>query len=326
MQNKKRGFLFLLSLIAVLCFSNLAIAGGGEKKKKQKRPKNTGIISIKTTPNALAVRIDGKPVGTSGVTEAAEFYVEPGIHVVEIEGPNGKKFTKEINVVKNVKNCICLNVVEKTITKPCPFDVVVRGPSSIGLGELATFFVENRSGTDAVPLNYAWRITPSDARVTSGLGTKSITVDTSNLAGRELSVSVDVGDGINDASCRQTKSISLLVPEPPKPPPPPQPVASLCDEFISVAPDDDKARFDNCVIQLQSNPAAQLYIIVNQGTDRISRTRNSYTRVRKRALDYFVGNRNVPQSNITIVKGPDTSRTTYKIWVVPPGASLPPLR
>jgi hypothetical protein len=323
MRSKKFLFPFVFSLVAILSISTMVLAGGGDKKKKQKRPKNTGIISVKTTPNALTVKIDGQDVGQSGVTEGAEFYLTPGIHVVEIEAPGMPPYRKEINVVKNVKNCICLTVLEKTTKRPCPYDMKISGPSSIEEGQLATFFTTNVA---TVPignsiLNYAWKVNPSTARITSGLGTGSITVDTSGLGGQTLSVEVDTGDGVYDASCRQTKSIDTEVSRIP-PPPIVKPDPISCDVFSSVAPDDDKARFDNCIIQLNTNPSTSLYIIINQGTDRLSLRRNTYDQVRKRASDYFI-QRGISSNRISIVRGRDKATTTYQIWLIPIGADLP---
>ena len=100
--------------------------------------------------------------------------------------------------------------------------------------------------------------------------------------------------------------------------------ATQCDIFESRAFDDDKARFDNCVLQLQGSPDAQLYIIIYPGTDKISMTRNTYDNLSRRTLDYLVKTRGVDPRRISIVKGPGNRlKTTYEIWFVPPGAPLP---
>ena len=94
--------------------------------------------------------------------------------------------------------------------------------------------------------------------------------------------------------------------------------------FLKNAFDDDKARFDNCVLQLQGNPDAQLYIVIYPGTDKISMTRNTYDKLSKRTLDYLVKTRGVDPRRISIIKGPSNRlKSTYEIWFVPPGAPLP---
>lgn len=325
-NTKKISFLFIIGIIVTLGLSTVAFANSGnDKKKKKKRPKNTGVLSVTTSPNALPVKVDGQQIGMSGVGEPAEFYLQPGIHLIEVEGPNGQKFSKEINVVKNVKNCICLNVVEKKSTRPCPYDMRVDGPAKVNEGDLVTFVARNVASVTPIAgtaLNYAWRVTPSTARITSGLGTPAITVDTTGLGGETLSVEVDVTDGVYDASCRQRIAVSTEV-EPFVPEKPPVPI--LFDEFPFRSFDDDKARLDNLAIELQNNPSYQGYIIMYQGTDRRSQRSGKVDNLSRRALDYLVKQRGVDPSRVQIVRGRDWETTTYQIWIVPPGATNPPV-
>jgi hypothetical protein len=324
MRNTRRfSFLFVVGLILTLGMTSAALAAGGDKKKKKKAPKNAGIISVLTTPNALPVKIDGKMVGMSGTTEGAEFYLAPGIHLVEVEGPNGQKFSREINVIKKVKHCICLNIVEKTTSRPCPYDMRVDGPNSVKEGNRVTFVARNIAAVTPIAgtaLNYAWKVSPSGVRIVSGLGSPALTIDTTGLGGRTLTVDVDVNDGVYDASCRQTKSISTgVVPLPPVKPPVPIPV----DRFPFSAFDDDKARLDNLAIELQNNPSWQGYIIMYQGTDRKSQRTGDVAKLSRRALNYLVKTRGVDPKRIQIVRGGTKEVTTYEFWIVPPGAALP---
>ncbi|MDH3529137.1 MAG: hypothetical protein OEQ28_06200 [Acidobacteriota bacterium] len=322
-NNRKFTLLFVIGLILSLGMASAAFAAGSDKKKKKKQPKNTGILSVTTTPNALPVRVDGQLLGMSGVGEAAEFYLTPGIHRVEIEGPNGQSFSRDINIVKKVKNCICLNVVENTTSRPCPYDMRVDGPESVTEGDLVTFVARNVAAVTAIEasaLNYAWRVSPSTARITSGLGTPAITVDTSGLGNRTLMVELDVTDGVYDASCRQRISIDTEVVRPPDPQPK---VCILFDEFPFRSFDDDKARMDNLAIELQNNPTWNGYIIMYQGTDRKSQTAGEVGRLTRRALDYLVKTRGVDPSRIQIVRGGSRPTTTYQFWLCPPGAEVP---
>ena len=322
MRNTRFRFLFVLGLMLTLGLAT-AFAGGIDKKKKRKKiPKNMGAISVKTTNEARTVRIDGKEVGFSGTAEGAEFYVTPGVHLVEVIGPNGKTFSREINVVKKARHCICLAFVEKVSTRPCPYDMRVSGPNSVTEGDLATFVATNIakvSPTDAAALNYIWKVSPAAARITSGMGTSAVTVDTTGLGGQTVSVELDTGDGKYDASCRQKNSVPMEVvklPPPPKDPP-------LFDEFPTVANDDDKARLDNLAIQLQNDPNAQGYIILYPGTDRRSQARTP-AKLTEIALNYLVKDRGVDPSRLTIVSTAITRPvTTYQIWLVPPGAKTP---
>ena len=317
MQNSRYKFFVILGLMLTLGLTSAFAASGNDKKKKRKRPKNTGILSVKSTPEAMTVKVDGQVVGMSGTTEGAEFFLTPGVHLVEIEGPNGKTFSKEINVVKNVKNCICLNVIKKVTTKNCPYDISVTNPDVVQDGDLITFATLNAVTGGAAALSYLWKISPSNARVTSGLGTPSITVDTKGLGGQIVTAELEVTDGVYDASCRQRVVGSTVVNQPP-PPPKPRPF----DEFPTISNDDDKARLDGLAIELQNNPNDQGYIIMYRGTDRRSQSRTP-EKLSRMALDYLVRERGVDPSRLTIVLGGTRPTTTYQMWLVPPGATTP---
>ncbi len=283
----------------------------------KKRPKGMGTLNVKTTETSYPVKVDGRYIGESGVGVGADFYLAPGIYTVEVGGPDGKVWTDRVEIIKDRKHCICLKIVRETITTPCPYRFVLDGPGRVTEGDIITFAAINQ-GTAPIPIRYAWRL--SNGRVMSGLGTPSITVDTTGLGGRSINAELDVNDDVYDSKCRQVISVptditTIPTPEPPKP--------FRCDEFVAKAPDDDKARFDNCVIQAQNTPDAQIYIIIYPGTDRVSRTRNTYDRLSKRALDYMVQTRGFDPRRIQIVRGSERLQTTYDVWIVPPGASLP---
>jgi hypothetical protein len=283
-----------------------------------RRPRNAGILSVQTTPAAYPVLVNGVSIGMSGVAAPAEFYLEPGFHKIEVQGPAGQTFAKEIEIRRGVRNCICLRVVENTIKRPCPYDVRVEAPANVREGDLITFAAIN-AVTASTPLNYRWRVTPEAARITSGLGTPSITVDSTGLGGQTITAELDVTDDVSGATCFQKNSVrttieKIIIP---------QPERVLCDEFESKTFDDDKGRFDNCVIQIQNRPDAQLYIIVYQGADRISRTRNTADRLSKRTLDYLVRARGVDPRRVQIIRGGTRPKTTFQLWIVPPGAALP---
>ena len=315
MRLNRYNFLFVIGL--VLAIGVTATMANTSDDTKPKRPKNMGTLSVKTTETSYPVKVDGRYVGDSGVGTGAEFYLTPGIHTVEITGPDGKVWKDEVEIRRNQKHCICLKIVREVITTPCPYRFTLDGPEKITEGDLVTFAAIN-SGTAPIPLRYAWKV--SNGRVTNGLGTPSITVDSTGIGGSIINAELDVNDDVYDNKCRQVISVPTEVtkiPEiiTPKP--------FRCDEFEAKAPDDDKARFDNCVIQAQNTPDAQLYVIIYPGTDRISTTRNTYDRLSKRALDYMVKTRGFDPRRIQIVKGSPRLKTTYEVWIVPPGATPP---
>ncbi len=311
MRVNRYNFLFVIGLILTL---GISMAFANDNKK---RPKNTGTLNVKTTETSYPVKVDGRYVGESGVGTGADFYLAPGIYTVEVGGPDGKVWRDRIEIFKDRKSCICLKIVRETITTPCPYRFTLDGPDRITEGDLVTFAAINQ-GTAPIPLRYAWKV--SNGRVTSGLGTPTITVDSTGMGDGTINAELDVNDDVYDNKCRQVISVPTEVR---RIPPPEVPKPFRCDEFEAKAPDDDKARFDNCVIQAQNTPDAQLYVIIYPGTDRLSVTRNTYDRLSKRALDYMVKTRGFDPRRIAIVKGSARLKTTYEIWIVPPGASLP---
>jgi len=314
MRKNRYNFLFIIGLMLAFGLTTVFASVNDDKIK---RPKNMGILSVKTTPAAFPVKVDGQIVGMSGVSAPAEFYLSPGTHRVEIEGPNGQTFSKELEIRRNAKNCICIKIVEENISRPCPYDIRVDGPDKVLEGDLITFAAFNAVTASETPLKYNWTVSPEAVRITSGQGTPSITVDTTGMGGQNIRAELDVWDGAYDANCRQRISVPTEV-EKPK-----VPEAVRCDTFESRAFDDDKARFDNCVIELQNRPDSQLYIIVYQGTDKLSRTTNNADKLGRRTLDYLVKTRGVDPRRISIVNWGTRPRTMFEIWIIPPGAQPP---
>src|SRR5688500_12387862 len=119
MKKIRYNLLFILSLILTLGLTS--VFAGGKDEAVKKRPKNTGVLTVKTTPEPLTVKVDGQVLGMSGVDEPAEFYLAPGFHTLEIEGSNGKPYIQQIEIVRDRKNCICLKINQNVETKACPY-------------------------------------------------------------------------------------------------------------------------------------------------------------------------------------------------------------
>ena len=312
MRVNRYNFLFVIGLVLMLGVSSSFAFD-------KKIPKDMGVLNVKTTEVSYPVKVNGQYVGMSGVGTGADFYLKPGIYTIEVAGPDGKVWTDNIEVYKGRKNCICLKIIRETISKACPYRFTLDGPTRINEGDLVTFAAINQ-GTAPVPLKYAWRV--SNGRVTSGLGTPSITVDSTGIGGSTINAELDVNDDVYDNRCRQVISVPTDVVR--------EPVVEIkvplpfrCDEFAATVPDDAKARFDTCVIQAQNTPDAQIYVIIYPGTDRVSTGRNSYDRLSKFTLDYMVKNRGFDPRRIQIVRGSNRARSSYEIWIVPPGANPP---
>lgn len=304
MKKIRYNFLFVVGLMLILGASSAVFS-------QSKLNKNSGILTVKTSPLSYPVKVDGQVIGMSGTTSEAVFYLTPGEHLVEVEGPNGQKFSRRINFEKGKKHCVCLTVVEKVEKERCPYDIIVQGPAKYVKGDTIYFKAINRVKDGAIPVNYAWSIFPSTAAIIDGLRTDTIAVSTKDTNGEPIRVNLDVNDGVYDEFCKQ----SIPTKTDPDIPPPIDPIR--CDIFEAGKPDEDKARFDNCVIQLQSYPDAQLYIILYEGKG------IPVDRLGKRSFDYLVNTRRVDPSKIVMTKWGTRPRSTVEIWIIPPGAQPP---
>jgi hypothetical protein len=185
-------------------------------------------------------------------------------------------------------------------------------------GQGTTSNSDGNSTFVAPVLNYVWRVTPETARVTSGLGTPSITVDTSGVpAGQTVRAELDVTDGVWDKTCGQmvASNVSIYELERPR--------SYKVEEFISRTFDDDKARLDAFAQALQNSPDAAGYIIVYQGNNKSDIKKANSSKLAARSLTYLVQNRGVSPTRIQTTEGGMRERTTYEFWIIPPGADVP---
>ena len=316
MRVNRYNFLFVIGLVLTLGLS-VVMANGGDKKTK--RPKNTGILSVKTNDNSYPVKVDGQVIGTSGVGTGAEFYLTPGFHKVEVIAPDGTVWEKEILIRRDGKECICLRITPKPPKEraKCPYRFRIEGPTTFTEGESVTFTAVN-TGSETLPSEYVWKVSPDITF--SGQGTRSITFETSGVGRKAITAELDLNENQYDydVGCKADYSTEPL-PEPPPPTP------YICDDHTVSLPDGEKATADNCMIQIQNRPNDKLYVYVYPGTDRRSTSRYTYGWTSRLYREYLVKRGLVPGVQFDIVKGSPRLKTRVVIWVVPPGASPPPV-
>jgi PEGA domain len=291
------------------CTSTTAYA----RKKRVKY----GTIEIATNPGGFPLRIDGKPEGDTSTTVRV-IELEPGRHNLEILLPNGGRWVRDFDVERGRKLCVNVNYHPKkyTITKsPCPYPVNISAPVSVNDGDLITF-TSDVAYSGSAALNYTWTVSPSEARIVSGAGTATITVDSTGLGSQRVSATLVVDDGSGDALCRQQAQASTEIVAKK----PPVVECKPFDQFQSVAFDDDKARLDNLAIELQGAPDTQAYIIVYAG--RTSRAGQA-DMLGKRTTDYLVNQRGVDARRIIVINGGYRDTDFIEIWICPPGAKTP---
>ena len=169
-----------------------------------------------------------------------------------------------------------------------------------------TFSVDVRGGTPVITPTYNWTV--SAGTISSGQGTSSITVDTTNTAGQSITASVDIGGF--DPSCGRNAACTVAVKAKPTPP-------RKFDEYGNIRFNDEKARLDNFAIQLQNEPTSQGYIIGYGSCDAEGLTRAN------RAKDYLVNTRGIDAGRLMTVDGGCLPELLVQLWIAPQGSTPP---
>lgn len=308
-----RNFKFALLLLAAFTF--FAFAAAGEVSAKPKKAKY-GTIKILTNPGGLLLVIDGQSRGET-LTEYRSFDLNPGIHNVSVTLPNGKLWTREIEVPAGRVKCVVVNYrpLPPMPKSPCPYPVSVSAPQTVNEGEIITVAADvSYGGTSG--LQYAWTVNPKGAKVISGAGTPTITVDSTGIGGQRVIATLVVTDGSGDPTCRQSAQSVAVVTAPERK----VIVAREFDECANCTFDDQKARLDNLAVELQNDPSARAHIIAYGG--RYSPIAQVEV-LMKRARDYIVEQRGIDASRLTIVNGGFREDDNVELWVVPAGAEAP---
>ena len=306
-------FKFVIPVLLVLFF--VAVYPSTSAFAKSKKAKH-GTIKILTTPGGLLLTIDGKPYGET-LTEYRAIDLEPGVHNVTVRLPNGNLWIREIDLPAGRIKCITVNYkpLPPAPKSPCPFPVNVSAPQNVAEGEIITLAADtNYSGTAS--LKYNWVLSPATARIMSGAGTPTITVDSTGLGGQRVIATLAVDNGSPDPACAQTAQAVAVVAAVEKK----VLVAREFDECNNCTFDDQKARLDNLAVELQNDPSAHAHIIVYGGkTSPIGQV----DRLMTRARDYLVNERGIDNSRIVVVNGGFRESDTVELWVVPTGAAAP---
>jgi hypothetical protein len=303
---------FIAALLAMLVF---AVCPSANVSAKDKRAKY-GTIKLLTTPAGLFLTIDGKPRGET-TSEYRAFDLEPGLHNLAITLPNGKLWTREIEVPAGRVKCVVVNYrpLPPLPKSPCPFPLNVSAPKQATDGEIVTYNADVAYSGDS-PLKYNWKISPSGARIVSGSGSPTLTVDSTGLGNQRIIATLTVDDGSSDPTCVQTaQAVSLIAPIEKR-----AIVAQEFDECNSCTYDDQKARLDNLAVELQNDPATRAYIIAYGGrTSPLAQVERLMTRAR----DYLVAQRGIDASRIVVINGGLRETNSVELWIVPSGAAPP---
>ena len=308
-SNLRLAFAVLLALTFFIVHPASSVFA---KTKKAKY----GTIKILSTPGGLLLTIDGKPRGET-TTSYREFELEPGVHHVSITLPNGKYWTREIEVPAGRIKCVVVNYrpLPPLAKSPCPFPVNISAPKQVNEGEIITYTADVAYSGNAA-LRYNWKVSPSSARIISGLGSPTLTVDSTGLGGRRIIATLTADDGSSDPACAQSaQAVSLIAALEKR-----VIVAQEFDECNSCSYDDQKARLDNLAVELQNDPSTRAYILAYGG--RMSPL-GQVEKLMSRARDYLITQRGIDASRLVVVNGGFREEDSVELWIVPSGAAAP---
>ncbi len=286
----------------------------------KKKPPKYGVVKVVTRPDSYPIEIDGRPEGTTTTSDWRSWNLDPGLHTVVIILPDGRRWTREISLEAGRIKCVTLNYRpgQPPPLSPCPFPINLSAPSSVAEGEIITYTADvTYSGTS--PLKYAWTVSPGNARILSGSGTPTISVDSTGFGSQRITATLAVDDGSGEPMCRQVAQASTFIPAPPSRENP----AREFDVCCNCTFDDQKARLDNLAVELQNDPSTTGYIIAYGGRSSRSGEAN---RLGARARDYLIQQRGIDNSRLVVINGGYREEDCVELWIVPRGATPPPPR
>ena len=302
------------ALAALLAFSFFAASPASVSAKAKKA--KYGTIKIMTNPGGLLLTIDGLPRGET-LTEYRAIDLDAGIHTLKLTLPNGQFWIREVELPAGRVKCVVVNYrpLPPLPKSPCPFPVNLSAPKQVTEGEIITYTADVAYSGNAA-LKYNWKITPSSARIISGLGSPTLSVDSTGLGGQRITATLTADDGSGDPACVQTaQAVSVIAALEKK-----MIVAREFDECNSCSHDDQKARLDNLAVELRNDPSTRAYILAYGG--RMSPL-GQVEKLMSRSRDYLTTQRGIDASRIVVVNGGFREEDSVELWIVPSGAAAP---
>ena len=263
--------------------------------------------------NAKANSPSGNPVRYRWSTSAGRIDADGPTVTWDLSGlePGYYQAFVQADTSNGVEVCEALSsttvLVNRCAPRPsCPTAVIVC-PENVVADSPLTFSTTLTGGLAGVEPVYNWTL--SAGRIIEGQGTSSIKVDTKGLAGQTIKATLSIGGYHLDCSASCAVSIPVAVLP-----------ARKFDEFPEITSNDEKARLDNFVIELNSDPTTIAYVIVYPS--RGGQT-GEVERRKKRIVDYLVNSRGLDAQRIVTMVGPPRSNLLVELWNKPQGAQPP---
>ena len=254
-------------------------------------------IKYKWTTDAGTIIGEGAVV-TWNVAGLAPGYHKASLDIQSIGSDGSCQAFSSVSVL--VKPCVAVQPVCPAIEISCPTDVAINQPLN---------FTSRYSGGVPANVTPVFNWTVSAGRIIAGQGTDTIKVDTTGLAGQTVRASLSMG-GYN-LECASDCVVSIPLPDQ---------YSKKFDEFPDISRNDEKARLDNYVVELQNDPSATAYVIVYPGR---SSKRGEVQYHSNRIVDYLVNSRGLDRSRIVTLVGPVRDELVVELWITPQGVKPP---
>lgn len=265
--------------------------------------------------NANAVSPGGNPINYRWSTSGGTITGEGPVVTWDLTGlkPGYHKASLDINTSGNEGECHAFSSVS-VLVNPCPVippacpAIEIVCPTTVGIDQPITFTARTTGGTPSITPVYNWSI--SAGSIIEGQGTNSISVSTTGLAGQTIRAYLYM-PGYGSLTCSADCGVSIPVPKI---------TSRRFDEFPDIQRNDEKARLDNFVIELQNDPTATAYVIIYPGR---GSKRGDVQHHAGRIVEYMVNSRGIDQHRIVTLVGSARNELFVELWITPQGATPP---
>lgn len=269
----------------------------------------------KVTLNANAVSPGGNPIKYRWTTSGGAITGDGPTVTWNLTGlkPGYHKASIDILTSGNEGECHAFASVS-VLVNPCPVippvcpTIEIVCPANVGIDQPLTFTSRYSGGTPAIEPKYDWTV--SAGTIIEGQGTNTIKVNTAGLAGQTVRAYLSM-PGYGSLSCSADCGVSI---------PLPRIVSRRFDEFPDIQRNDEKARLDNFVIELQNDPTATAYVVIYPGR---GSKRGEVQHHASRIVEYMVNSRGIDQHRIVTLVGSARNELSVELWVTPQGATPP---
>lgn len=268
---------------------------------------------------ARAVSPGGNPIKYRWSTPDGTIIGEGPTATWDLTGVKPGYHKASLDIVTNGSDGECQAFSSVTVlVNPCPVvspvcpNIEIVCPTNIGIDQPLTFTSRATGGTPTItpPSTPVYNWTVSAGTIVEGQGTNTIKVNTTGLAGQTVRASL-LMPGYGSLVCSAECGVSMPVPKI---------VSRKFDEFPDISRNDEKARLDNLVIELQNDPTATAYVVVYPGR---GGKRGDVQHHASRIVEYLVHSRGLDAHRIVTLVGSPREELFVELWITPQGATPP---